>query len=265
MRKKIKILFLAMVSMVLLLAGCSASLSVSIEDEVDHVTITADKSEIVASGTDSVKLTVKAYDVDGYELDLDSSDITYTVSGGTVSSSGYFTATTAGSYSIQAKVGDIYSSSVNVNVKRALKIANNIGFSLHLITWEPLVNSVEKIYWFTPDEEYSQYYNNNGDHYVPTLFNGHSNTQKVDSGESYLYFVMTGASDFGYYRTVDKIKIGGTAADYRSFIFDKSTDGQQTDSNQNDLLNSYVLREVTTNGTRAAGEVIKLEKIEPRR
>ena len=265
MRKKIKILFLATVSVVLLLAGCSASLSVSIEDEVDKVTITADKSEIVASGTDSVKLTVKAYDVDGVELDLDSSDITYTVSGGTVSSSGYFTATTAGSYSIQAKVGDIYSSSVNVTVKRALKITNNIGFSLHLITWEPLVNSVEKIYWFTPDEEYSQYYNNNGDHYVPTLFNGHSNTQKVDSGESYLYFVMTGDSDFGYYRTVDKIKIGGSAADYRAFVFQTNYYGVETDSNQNDLLNSYVLREVTTNGTRAAGEVIKLEKIEPRR
>lgn len=254
-----------MVSVVLLFAGCSASISVSVEDEVDHVTINADKSEIVASGTDRVKITVKAYDINGDELALDSSDITYTVSGGTVSSSGYFTATTAGNYSIQVKVGDIYSNSVNVSVKRALKITNNIGFSLHLITWEPIVNSFEKIYWFTPDEEYSQYYNNNGNHNVPTLKNGHSSIQSVESGESYLYFVVTGDSDFGYYRTVDKIKIGGSAADYRAFVFDTSTEGQQTDSNQNDLLKSYVLREVTTNGTRAAGEVIKLEKIEPRR
>lgn len=264
MTKKIKLFFGTLMASILLMAGCSASVSVSIEDEVDYVTISADKAEIIASGTDKVRLTVKAYDVDGYELDLSSSDITYTVSGGTVSS-GYFTATKAGNYSIQAKVGDIYSSSVDVTVKRALKITNNIGFSLHLITWEPLVNSAEKKFWFTPDEEYSQYYNDNGDHYVPTMKNGHSATEKVDSGESYLYFVMTGDSDFGYYRTVEKIKIGGTAADYRAFIFDEDTDGQETDSNQNDILNSYVLREVTSNGTRAAGEVIKLQKIEARK
>ena len=75
---------------------------------------------------------------------------------------------------------------------------------------------------------------------------------------------MTDTSDFGYYRTTDKISVGTNgAADARSFEFTNITYSVKTDEDQNDLTPVPVLQEIKTSskGVRSVAREIPLIKI----
>lgn len=259
MIKYIKILVITII-LGLLIGGCSTSLNVSVDDEIDNVNIKISKSQIIADGKDYIQITAIAFDSDGYEVDTSDYSVKYKVNGNTYNDS-KFTSTTAGTYDIQVGVDGIWSNTVTVEVKSALKIANySKSTSFHLITWEPLYNSKEYQYWFTPDLETTNF-SYEGSHNVPTLKSGSSFTNTVVPGSSYLYFVMTGKTDFAYYRTTDKISIGNSSADYKEYRFYDDTIGVETDSNQNDIPANIVLREVIGNGVRATEKDINIIRI----
>lgn len=254
-----KVLLLLMSLFVLVMAGCSAKISV----ESSELNLVNNDTAIYADGTDYT--TIKVYDAAGYPVSMGDSglDIFCDKSTYYIDSDGRFTATAAGTYKLWVKVDGIESNTVTISVRRGLKIVNAATFSIHLITWEPTAND---IYWFTPSTEYSKYYpyDNN---LVPTLKSGTSCQQEVIAGTSYLYFVLTGTSDFGYYRTESKISVGTSgAADGRSFEFTNSTTGVETDENQNDIIKRKgvpVLREVVISpkGVRSVAKEIPLIKI----
>jgi hypothetical protein len=227
---------------------------------VNSVVITASANAVYADGTDDSQISVKAYNSSGKEISLTGKTASfYTTAGSAVSTTGKFTATTAGSYSVWAKVDGVSSNTVTISVRRGLKIVNAATTSIHLITWEPTGNNR---YWFTPSTEYSKFYPYDNNQ-VPTLKSGTSFQQEVISGTSYLYFVMTDKSDFGYYRTTTKVAVGSAygAADGRTFEFTNVTTGVETDEKQNDLP-APVIREIKIfKGVRSVVREIPLIKI----
>lgn len=263
MKKMIQIL---MILFTIVLAGCKTTVEIEIPD-VDSINISATDYAVYADGDDYTRINVTPYDYNDYALDEDDYFIEYSISpsiGAQIDNYGRFTATKAGSYSVQVKIDGIWSNDITISARRALKIENNSFTSIHLITWEP--STYNSKYWFTPDNEYSIYYNNNGNHYVPTMKRDSYYQQEVVAGTSYLYFVLTGTSDFGYYRTESKVSVGSAygAADGRTFEFTNVTTGVETDEDQNDLPAPLpILKEITVSnaGVRSVGNEIKLIKI----
>ena len=260
-----KAILLLMGIFLIILTGCTTSTTITITiPDVDSVDLATNDSTIYADGSDYSYVVITPYDIDGYQCDLEDYIVEYTVTpstGANITESGRFTATKAGKYTVQVKVDGEWSNSITITAERSLEIVNESSTSIHLITWEPTGYT----YWFTPQTEYSQFYNDNGDHYVPTLKAGKSYQQSVAAGTSYLYFVMTGDSDFGYYRTKTKVAVGSSygAADGRSFEFVNRTPNVETDEDQNDLTPVPVLREVikSETGVRTIINEIQLIKI----
>jgi hypothetical protein len=258
MKKMIQIL---MILFTIALAGCKTTIEIEIPD-VDSISISATDDAVYADGEDYTRISVIPYDYNDYALDEDDYLIDYKISpsiGVNIDNYGRFTATTAGTYSVQVKIDGIWSNSITIKAARGLKIVNAATTSIHLITWEPTGNNR---YWFTPSTEYSKFYPYDNNQ-VPTLKSGTSCQQEVIAGTSYLYFVLTDKSDFGYYRTASKISVGSSygAADGRTFEFTNLTTGVKTDENQNDLP-VPVIREIKIfKGVRSVVREIPLIKI----
>lgn len=251
-----KILLFLMSLLIMVMAGCTAKVS------IESAELSLVDTEIYADGTDYTA--IKVYDKDGYVVNMGDSGLEIFCDKTTynIDSNGRFTATVAGTYKLWVTVDGIESNTVTISVRRGLKIVNAATFSIHLITWEPIGHDE---YWFTPETQYSQFYNDNGSHNVPTLKSGTSFQQEVIAGTSYLYFVLTDTSDFGYYRTITKVAIGSSysAADARSFEFTNITDSVETDEDQNDLTPVPVLQEIeiSSKGVRSVAREIPLIKI----
>ena len=154
-----KILLFLMSFLILVMAGCTANVSIK------SAKLSLVDTEIYADGTDYTS--IKVYDKDGYVVDMGDSglEIFCDKKKYNIDSNGRFTATEAGTYKLWVTVDGIESNTVTISVRRGLKIVNAATFSIHLITWEPIGHDE---YYFAPEKEYSKFYPyDNG--YVPTL------------------------------------------------------------------------------------------------
>lgn len=164
------------------------------------------------------------------------------------------------------------SNSITVINRVDLNISGNpsgLSFGIHQMTWgipEGLASDV----WFTPDTQYEAKFTNpsTGSHYIPTLKTGNSCIKSgivSDVYGRYLYFVLTGTTDFEYWRTTDLIKIGDSVGNNKSYIIYANSELAQTDENGNDLPNvsqvGIVVVEVTNDGKRSIQKEIPVTRI----